>query len=128
MQKILIVPMIFAAFVYGGAICDFKIKDLQTQIQDAQNKAHTQRAAELIKKLEAFKKDCKDSDILADIHHNIEVTQNQYKQAKAHLSQAQSQGDPHAIRQAQIEVKIANMQFVAAQQELLRMKDLLKNP
>ncbi|PAF52570.1 DUF1090 family protein [Helicobacter sp. 13S00477-4] len=118
--------MILSSFVYAGPICEYKINDMKYQLVYAK-KQHLDKQIPLLEKnLQKFKDKCKDSDILNDIYQNIEMTRDNLKNAKSDFSQAQIEGNAYKIRQAQIHLEIANKQYIAAQQELLRMKDLLR--
>ncbi|PAF41622.1 DUF1090 family protein [Helicobacter sp. 11S02596-1] len=127
MQKIVLVCILSFVFGYAGPICDFKINDAKAQIQYAIQKNLNANIPELQKNLQKLEKTCKDSDILDEIHQNIQATQSNLDQVKMNLDTARTDGNAHKIRQAQIEFKIANMQYIAAKQELLRMQDLLKS-
>lgn len=127
MSKILILSVFLGASLYAGPICDFKQKDMQFQIDYAKEKNLQEKAKKLEEKLANFSKTCKDSDVLEEINQNIEETQKNLQNAKSALHQAQIEGNAHNLRQAQIDYKIANMQYIAAKQEMLRMKDLLKS-
>ncbi|PAF49151.1 hypothetical protein BKH41_03455 [Helicobacter sp. 12S02232-10] len=126
MSKYFFIFSLLFVLGYGGPICDFKINNVSSQIDYALKKNPNQNLSELKKNLQELEKNCKDSDVLKDINQNIEMTQNNLEQAKINLSDAQIKGNIHQIRQAQIDLKIANLQYIAAKQELLRMKDLLK--
>ncbi|PAF53962.1 hypothetical protein BKH42_03065 [Helicobacter sp. 13S00482-2] len=127
MSKVLFIGVFLALNLYAGPICEFKLNDIKAQIDYAKKKNLDNRAKDLEIKLQDFAKTCKDSDILEEIDQNIQSTQNNLQNAKSALHQAQLQGDAHRLRQAQIDYKVANMQYIAAKQEMLRMKDLLKD-
>lgn len=127
MKKILILCVFLGVSLYAGPICDFKKKDIQSQIDYAKEKNLQAKAKKLEEKLANFSKTCKDSDILEEINQNIKETQKNLQDAKSALRNAQSEGNAHNIRQAEIGYKMANLEYIAAKQEMLRMKDLLKS-
>ncbi|MDO7253418.1 DUF1090 family protein [Helicobacter cappadocius] len=127
MVKILLVSAVLGGIVYAGPVCDFKLNDLKSQIDYAKKKGFEDKAKQLEVKLSDFSKTCRDSDILEEINQNIKNTQKNLQSARSALHQAQIDGNAHNLRQAQIDYKVANMQYIAAKQEMLRMKDLIKS-
>lgn len=126
MKKIFFIICVFYAFGYAGAVCDYRTNDLQTQIDIAKEKHLNQKAIELVKKLDDFKKKCTDEKVIAEINNNIQISKDNLKEARQRLQDAEMSQNNFLIREAKINLKIAHSQYIANQQELLRMKDLLK--
>ncbi|WP_285264875.1 hypothetical protein [Helicobacter zhangjianzhongii] len=114
--------------LYAGAICEYKIQ----QAQDGLN-AYEQKASKDPAKLQEARDDlarllehCDDTEILAEVAEYITYTKSQLTSANIALAQAKESSDKSAIHQATLAQKIAHRQYIAARQEELRLKDLLK--
>lgn len=77
--------------------------------------------------LAALESSCDDEAILKDVRENIALTKSNLDKANENLARAMDSKDSHKIFQARLEQKLAHAQYIAARQEELRLKDLLKS-
>ena len=67
-----------------------------------------------------------DEAILQDVQEHIKRTKNKLDAENLRLANALQAQDQHRIFQAKLAYKIAEIEYIAARQEELRLKDLLK--
>lgn len=112
----------------AGAICEFKIKQAQEGIRAYEQKRNydPDKLAEARKELDTLLKHCDDEAILQDVQEHIKRTKNKLDAENLRLANALQAQDQHRIFQAKLAYKIAEIEYIAARQEELRLKDLLK--
>ncbi|ETD26889.1 hypothetical protein [Helicobacter canis] len=115
--------------LYGGAICEYKIKQAQDGLEAYMQKPHKDphKLQEAQDELNSLLKHCDDREILEEVASYIASMKSALTHANSTLAQAKESGDKSAIHQATLAQKIAQAQYIAARQEELRLKDLLKD-
>ncbi len=128
MYKILLF-LLFVVLLQAGAICDFKIKTAKEGLQASENAKNKDEAKiqKTKKELEALQKHCDDEEILAEVKEHIKATKNKLNQATSRLNEAYQAQNQHLIFQAKLQYKIAHIEYIAARQEELRLKDLARS-
>lgn len=119
-------------FANSGAICEYKIHQAQEGLKAYENKPNPnpQKLQEARDELESLQKHCDDDEILEEVRAHIATTKSRLDEANIALAQAKEMNggmnDKAALQQALLAQKIAQAQYIAARQEELRLKDLLK--
>lgn len=115
--------------LYGGAICEYKIKQAQDGLEAYMQKPHKDphKLQDAQDELNSLLKHCDDREILEEVASYIVSMKSALTHANITLAQAKESGDKGAIHQATLAQKIAQAQYIAARQEELRLKDLLKD-
>lgn len=115
--------------LYGGAICEYKIKQAQDGLEAYMQKPHKDphKLQDAQDELNSLLKHCDDREILEEVASYIASMKSTLTHANSTLAQAKESGDKSAIHQATLAQKIAQAQYIAARQEELRLKDLLKD-
>ncbi len=128
MYKILLF-LLFMVLLQAGAICDFKIKTAKEGLQASENAKNKDEAKiqKAKKELEVLQKHCDDEEILAEVKEHIKATKNKLNQATSRLNEAYQTQNQHLIFQAKLQYKIAHIEYIAARQEELRLKDLARS-
>ncbi|WP_317372429.1 hypothetical protein [Helicobacter canis] len=114
--------------LYGGAICEYKIKQARDGLEAYMQKPHKDphKLQEAQDELASLLQHCDDKEILEEVASYIASMKSALNHANSTLAQAKESGDKSAIHQATLAQKIAQAQYIAARQEELRLKDLLK--
>lgn len=122
----------FGEFAQAGAICEYKIHQAKVGLEAYENKPNPnqKKLQEARTELESLLKHCDDEGILGEVRANIAATKSRLDQANVALAQVKEMNggmnDRAALQQALLAQKIAQAQYIAARQEELRLKDLLK--
>lgn len=114
---------------YGGVICEYKISKAKEGVNSYQNykkrdEATLQKAKD---ELESLLKTCDDEVVLQEMQEYIIATRQKLELAKQNLTNAMQHKDSSQITQAKLAYKIAHIEYIAARQEELRLRDLLKS-
>ena len=119
----------FGEFAQAGAICEYKIHQAKSGLEAYENKPNPnqKKLQEARAELESLLKHCDDEEILEEVASYIVSMKSALDHANLTLAQAKQTGDKSAIHQATLAQKIAQAQYIAARQEELRLKDLLKD-
>lgn len=117
------------SLLYGGSICEYKIKQAQDGLDAYMQKSHKDphKLQDAQDELNSLLKHCDDKEILEEVRSYIASMKSALTHANITLAQARESGDKSAIHQATLAQKIAQRQYIAARQEELRLKDLLKD-
>ncbi|MBR2494032.1 hypothetical protein [Helicobacter sp.] len=117
------------SLLYGGSICEYKIKQAQDGLDAYMQKPHKDphKLQDAQDELNSLLKHCDDKEILEEVRSHIASMKSALTHANMTLAQARESGDKSAIHQATLAQKIAQRQYIAARQEELRLKDLLKD-
>lgn len=127
-MKYAILLLLGLSSLYGGAICEYKIRQAKEGLEAYEKKPSPSQSklAKARDELESLQKHCDDEKILQEVQENIACTRERLDEANAALAQARAANDQAALQQATLEQKIAQVEYIAARQEELRLKDLLK--
>ncbi|MGX3044783.1 hypothetical protein [Helicobacter sp. T3_23-1056] len=113
----------------GGAVCEYKIDKAKEGVKSYQSykKRDEDKLAKAKNELESLLKNCDDEAVLKEMEEYIAHTKQKLESARQNLHLAIQSNDTHQITQAKLAHKIAHIQYIAARQEQLRLKDLLKS-
>lgn len=120
------------SMAYAGAVCDYKIDKAREGVRSYQayknsKKFDENKLKEVKSQLDSLLKSCDDEAVLKEMEEYIAKTKKRYEIAKQNLAILDSSKNPHQITQAKLEYKIAHIEYIAARQEELRLKDLQKS-
>ncbi len=119
-------PLLLAVGLQAGAICDFKIQSAKDGLKAITESKNEKKIKIAKKELEELQKNCDDRAVLLEVQENIKAARENLNKANAKLNEAYAAKDKHLIFQAELQYKIAHAQYIAARQEELRLKDLMR--
>ncbi|PAF41621.1 DUF1090 family protein [Helicobacter sp. 11S02596-1] len=126
MKKILFFSVCFSSVLLAGPICDFKAKDIQTQIEQAIKHAHKDKLAGLERALKELKNHCDDTEVLKKSQDKIAKLEDKIKQAQTKLVELTSAGKESKIKKMDMKIKALQSELEEEQNELEKMQNLLK--
>lgn len=120
------------SMAYAGVVCDYKIDKAREGVSSYQayknsKKFDENKLKEAKSQLDSLLKSCDDEAVLKEMEEYIAKTKKRYEIAKQNLAILDSSKNSHQITQAKLECKIAHIEYIAARQEELRLKDLQKS-
>lgn len=112
----------------AGAVCEFKIQQAKSGLQAYEQKPspESSKLQAAREELERLQTQCNDEQILQELRAYIASLKDRLTQANATLAKARESRDKSAIQQATLAQKLAQIEYIAARQEELRLQDLLK--
>ena len=126
---ILLFVLAWQGSALGGAVCKYKIDKAREGITsyETYKKRDETKLREAKAELESLLKTCDDEAVLKEMQEYIATTKQKLEIARQNLNLAMQSNDTHQITQAKLAHKIAHIEYIAAKQEELRLKDLLKS-
>ncbi|MCE3038289.1 DUF1090 family protein [Helicobacter anatolicus] len=111
---------------FADILCDFKISILEESLKIADSKKDLQKATQLKNQIINLKKHCDNTMILEESKEYIKSLQKQIAEKKQTLYHAQLSKNLAQEKNLKLEINLLHEQLIAAKQELLRLKDKLK--
>ncbi|MGX2972983.1 hypothetical protein [Helicobacter sp. T3_23-1059] len=121
--------VLWQGIALGGAVCEYKINKAKEGIKSYQSykKRDEDKLAKAKNELESLLQTCDDEAVLKEMEEYIAFALQKLKSARQNLNLAMQSNNTHQITQAKLAHKIAHIEYIAAKQEQLRLKDLLKS-
>ncbi|PAF41325.1 DUF1090 domain-containing protein [Helicobacter sp. 11S03491-1] len=126
MKKFFILSAVACGILIAGPVCDFKEKDVLSQIDYATKHNHKDKISGLQKALKELRDHCKDNIVLSELELDVQKLENKVIEAKSKITQAQAKGKADRIKKAEMKLRLIETELASKKDELQRMQDLAK--
>lgn len=128
MKKIIVLSFVTCGILLAGPVCDFKQKDVQSQIDYANKNGHKDKVSGLQKALKELQKHCKDDVVIAEIKSDVAKLEKKVTEVKQKLEEVKIKGKADRIKKAEMKLKMVKTDLEDKKKELKKMQDLLTPP
>ncbi|PAF52569.1 DUF1090 family protein [Helicobacter sp. 13S00477-4] len=124
MKKVIILGALALSILSAGPICDWKAKDVQSQIDFANKNGHKDKVDGLQKALKELKDHCSDAKVLKESQLRVDKLEKKFSEATDKLKESKKKDKASKIKKAEMKLKLIQTELESAKKELQQMKDL----